>query len=131
MSKDIGTFVGVLGLNNDPMTDMRSASLRTLRHISVGFAMLVDFNIMKFMSDSTIHTTVEKRGDEYFIIASGTLYDWLVAAEEACKATQELELRTLFNKIIIYFDNIKLKQVVNIFEKKTLRDSTFTLKRTV
>lgn len=129
MQKDLGTFVGVLGLSNDPMTDLRSASMRTLRHVSVGFAMLVDFKIMKFMSDSTIHTTIEQQGNEYFIVATGTLKDWLVAAEEACKEDQYLDLRIMFNKIIVYFDNINLKQAVNAYTKVKLQDNTFSLKR--
>lgn len=130
MKKDLGSFLGTLGLSNDPMTDMRKVSSRTLKHVSVSFAMIVEVDIMQFMADSNIHITIERLPtNNYFIITTGTLFDWLAAAEEACNEYQEYELRTLFNKIIVYFDNIGLKQVVNNFTKVSLKDKSFTLKR--
>ena len=41
MKKDLGAFLGTLGLTNNPMTDMRRGACRTLKHVSVGFAMTV------------------------------------------------------------------------------------------
>ena len=130
MKKDLGAFLCTLGLTNNPMTDMRRGACRTLKHVSVGFAMTVGVDNMKFMADSDIHTTIERLPDaDYFIIATGTLNEWLVCAEEACRDYQDIDLRIMFNKIIIYFDNIGLKQVVNNFKKVSLEDSSFTLKR--
>lgn len=130
MKKDIGTYIGVLGLNNDPLTDLRLSAKSTLGHVSVGFAFRVDFEIMRFIASTSIHNTIQTIEDQYFIISTGSLDQWLNACFEASQVHQDFELRLLFNKIIIYFDNIRLKQIVNNFEKVPLKDKTFVLKRT-
>jgi hypothetical protein len=84
---------------------------------------------MTFLAASALSTTIEQIEDQYFIIATGSLDLWLNAAREACELYQDKELRLLFNKVIIYFDNIGLKQIVNNYEKVSTSDGTFTLNR--
>ena len=130
MKKDIGAYLGVLGMTNDPLKDLRLAAKRSLGHVHLTFAMNVELDIMKFLVDSKITTSLEAtNNDSYFMICTGSLDTWIEAAYDASQERQEYELRYLFNKIIIYFDNIGLKQIMNNYDKKPLKDKTFSLKR--
>lgn len=129
LKKDLSAFIGTLGMNNEPLKDSRSASARTLKHVSFGFAMITDFDTMKFVIDSKIACSLERCSDDrtYFILATGSLNDWVDACFEACSIHSPEGLRLMFNKIVMFFEVIKLKGLMNNFQKKKLSDGTFAL----
>lgn len=126
--EDLTNYIGLMRMDNAPTTASWSANIAEMTHVSATFGFSVDSVIMESIVSFKLNIRMTQLGDgKYLIIASGSLDVWLQACLAACKYHQRRDLRELFNKVIIYFDNIGLAQVLKRFKKKPAKDGTFIL----
>lgn len=63
------------------------------------------------------------------IIVSGNLTFWHVDIVTFCRASQDANIRALFNRMLFWFEHRGLKAMFSCYKKRKLTDGTYVLDR--
>jgi len=121
-------FLKTLDFNNQPQVAMASEHLYS--HLFFSFIMVIDLVIISKMSERTDLSVafVENRGKALTLV-SGTLRQWKYAVIYSCSETADIELRGVFNEIMVRLETAGFKEVWSEYARIPKSDGTTVLKR--
>jgi len=100
-----------------------------LVHCYYSFMIISDINTLDDLREQTrlaIHTTPLKN-NLYLTVVSSNLEEWRSAIINGCSDQAGENMRLLFDRILILFENEGLGRLWSNYIKKTLTDTTFKL----
>lgn len=116
--------------NNNSTPSLKNAG-SLLRHLSYSFLIRSgSLTIFDLLSQSSVDVfSVECEDGANLSYASGNLEEWKVAIINSCSDSSTLELRLLFDKILLLFEAEGLSDIFSEYRKITLPDKTFRIEQ--
>lgn len=113
---------------NDPIKSIRSAG-SLLKHLSYTFMVLADDQLILDIRERTelTLTSASTMVGCRLILISGNLKQFLDATVECCSPDVSIDIRYLFDFIVLHFDRIGLGELWYEYRRKSVKDKTFLL----
>lgn len=117
-------------LNSGSIPSLKNAGA-LLRHLSYSLVIRSSFlSIFDLLSNSSISVSSAECSDgTYLSYASGNLEEWREAIINSCSDSSSIELRLLFDRILLTFEKEGLSDVFSDYRKVNLPDKTFRLEQ--
>lgn len=100
------------------------------RHFHYSFAVISTpglFEDVLLLNTGLAMTLAYKDFDKPVYVLSGDLATWRDAMSVGCSESNTTDVRTVFNKLSLWFEKIGLGEVWSAYHRTTLKDGTFRL----
>jgi hypothetical protein len=125
-------YLATLDFENQPLKQLRQGIFlnNTFDHLSVSFITELDANSLQLvmMNLPILDYIIKKARDTYLVIISAKMSIWYPAIIKALSKRQEIEVRQIFQIILIWFDNIGFKDIWSNHQRIILKDGSIILK---
>ena len=126
-------YLATLDLENQPLQQLRTGAFlnNTFEHMSVSFIAELDNDALLELLQTlpTLDYIVKKARKTYLVIISAKMSIWYTAVLNALQLHRPIEVRQIFQIILIWFDNMGFKDVWEEHDSKLQQDGTFILQR--
>ena len=127
--QDPGIFIGSMDSNNDPLKSLRTEYNPAFEHIYITFAVKGDIFTFSNYLETRLMIYSLSMGNQYLILISGTLADWISSIIYLCDDRADTIMRKHFNGALVALERTSLKECFIGFEKIYIQDGTFVLRR--
>jgi hypothetical protein len=126
-------YLATLDFENQPLDQLRKGAFlnNTFDHLSVSFIAELDHEALLELLQTlpTLDYIVKKARKTYLVILSAKISVWYSVVLKALQIGRPIEVREIFQIILIWFDNMGFKDVWAEHERKLQPDGTFILQR--
>ena len=126
-------YLATLDFENQPLKQLRQGVFlnNSFDHLHVSFIAELESDDLQLLLTilPILDYIVKKAKKTYLVVISAKMSIWYRAVIKALNENQELEIRKIFQIILIWFDNMGFKDVWSEFDRRILPDNTFILQR--
>jgi hypothetical protein len=126
-------YLATLDFENRPLDQLRDGVFlnNTFDHMQVSFIAELDHDALLELLQTlpTLDYIVKKAKKTYLVIISAKMSIWYTAIINALQLHRPIEIRQIFQIILIWFDNLGFKDVWETHSRVIQDDGTFILQR--
>jgi hypothetical protein len=126
-------YLATLDFENRPLDQLREGAFlnSTFDHMQVSFiAELDNDSLLELLQTLPILDYIVKKSKKtYLVIISAKMSVWYTAVVNGLQPHRAVEIRQIFQIILIWFDNMGFKDVWSAHNRKIQDDGTFILQR--
>ncbi len=126
-------YLATLDFENRPLDQLRMGAFlnNTFDHVCVSFIAELDHEALLELLQTlpTLDYIVKKARKTYLVVISAKMSIWYTAVLNALQLNRPIEVRQIFQIILIWFDNLGFKDVWSEHDRMLQQDGTFILQR--
>lgn len=117
----------VHGLGVHPQQILRRGDSAIFKHLMFSFAAYHDEE--NLLQPILVNSELDAIGKDGAVVITGSLDKWSAAVHEFCTVEHTFNIRLIFNKVLLHFEQAGLEEIWNDYAKQRLEDKTFILRR--